>query len=82
MTRTVDRLNSQAAEDKDPKAVRPDIVGKRQLAEHIVEDREDPVDSIATALAKDRVAEIRQREAEARDQDRYLRNLTSTEGKP
>lgn len=66
MTRIVARENSQAAEDKDPKAVRPDIVGKRQLAEHIVEDREDPV---------------AEREREARDQDRYLRTLTPTEGK-
>lgn len=75
MTRIIARENSQAAEDKDPKAVRVDIVGKRQLAEHIVEDREDP------AKARERVLEIRLREDEARDQDRYLRNLTSTEGK-
>lgn len=42
MTRTVARENSQAAEDKDPKAIRPDRIGKRRLAEHIVEDRPDP----------------------------------------
>lgn len=42
MTRTVARETSQAAEDKDPKAIRPDVVGKRGLAEHIVEDRADP----------------------------------------
>lgn len=66
MGRMVDRINSQAAEDKDPRAVRPDRIGKRRLAEHIVEDREDPV---------------AQREREALDQDRYLRSLTPTEGK-
>lgn len=42
MTRRVSRENSQAAEDKDPKAIRPDIIGKRQLDESIVEDRVDP----------------------------------------
>lgn len=42
MTRIVDRRNSQAAEDKDPKAVRPDRVGKRGLDPRIVEDRPDP----------------------------------------
>jgi hypothetical protein len=42
MTRQVSRENSQAAEDKDPKAVRPDVVGKRGLDERIVEDRLDP----------------------------------------
>ena len=42
MTRVVARENSQAAEDKDPKAVRPDVVGKRRLDESIVEDRQDP----------------------------------------
>lgn len=42
MTRIVARETSQAAEDKDPKAIRPDVIGKRRLAEHIVEDRVDP----------------------------------------
>jgi hypothetical protein len=42
MTREVSRENSQAAEDKDPRAVRPDVVGKRRLDERIVEDRPDP----------------------------------------
>lgn len=42
MTRKVARENSQAAEDKDPRAVRPDRVGKRRLDENIVEDRPDP----------------------------------------
>lgn len=43
MTRQVSRENSQAAEDKDPKAVRPDRIGKRGLDPRIVEDRPDPV---------------------------------------
>lgn len=43
MTREVSRRKSQAPEDKDPRAIRPDIVGKRRLDERIVEDREDPV---------------------------------------
>lgn len=43
MTRRVARENSQAAEDKDPRAVRPDIIGKRRLDESIVEDRADPL---------------------------------------
>lgn len=43
MTREVSRENSQDALDKDPKAIRPDIVGKRQLPEHLVEDRPDPL---------------------------------------
>lgn len=43
MTREVSRRKSQAApEDKDPRAIRPDVVGKRRLNERIVEDREDP----------------------------------------
>lgn len=42
MPREVSRQNSQAAEDKDPKAVRPDRAGKRRLDERIVEDRPDP----------------------------------------
>jgi len=42
MTREVSRENSQAAEDKDPRAVRPDRIGKRRLNEDIVEDRADP----------------------------------------
>lgn len=50
MTRRVSRENSQAAEDKDPKAVRPDRVGKRRLAEHIVEDRTDPTIRDAKAV--------------------------------
>lgn len=43
MTRKVARENSQTAEDKDPRAVRPDRVGKRRLDERIVEDRADPL---------------------------------------
>lgn len=70
MTRIIDRLNSQAAEDKDPKAVRPDIVGKRQLAEHIVQDRKDPVPDLEEDARQYAI-----------DQDRYLRSLTPTEGK-
>jgi hypothetical protein len=42
MTRIVSRETSQAAEDKDPKAVRPDVVGKRRLDERIVDDKPDP----------------------------------------
>lgn len=42
MTRIVARENSQAAEDKDPSAVRPDRIGKRRLDPRIVEDRLDP----------------------------------------
>lgn len=43
MTRIVARENSQAAEDKDPKAIRVDIIGKRQLDPRIVGDRPDPL---------------------------------------
>lgn len=42
MTRTVARENSQAAEDKDPGAIRPDRIGYRKLNGKIVEDRPDP----------------------------------------
>ncbi len=42
MTRIVARENSQAAEDKDTKAARPDRIGKRRLNEHIAGDRADP----------------------------------------
>lgn len=42
MSREVSRRKSQAAEDRDPRAIRPDVIGKRDLAEHIVEDRPDP----------------------------------------
>lgn len=42
MSRIVARENSQAAEDKDPKAVRPDRIGYRNLDPRIVEDRPDP----------------------------------------
>jgi len=64
MTRIVARENSQAAEDKDPKAVRPDLVGKRGLAEHIVEDRPDP----APQIEQDQLER-------GADMDRYLGDL-------
>ncbi len=51
MTRMVARENSQAAEDKDPKAVRPDRVGKRRLDEKTVEDRVDPAIAIERGRA-------------------------------
>jgi len=64
VSRMVARENSQAAEDKDPKAVRPDLVGKRRLAEHIVEDRPDP----APQIERDQLER-------GADMDRYLGDL-------
>ena len=77
MPREVSRRTSGPPEWKG--AIRPDVVGLKDLPEHIVEDRPDHLDIIERQrlanLSDPQAAQLR-----AENMDRYYKTLSASEG--